>query len=564
MKIKILGVFFIICLMLILIPINVLGAEDNDIYKNGNITYQLFDDGTAKIISIEDDLLNGYIRIADILYNEEFYQITTIGANALNQLTEEHELEISYNVSPKLEDGNSFENISNIYIPIGAEGYTEENGWEEAKLKTYKITQQPQDVTVTAGDIKDTDVIEISARISALTAAASITYNWYFCDEEGNILEKANLESADLLGRAVYKIPKDLSYDNENNQARDYYLVCVVGEGYEGAIAEKSRIVKITVNPGTYKVYFNEGGLAEWSTGAIEGSIIVSVNSERKIENSSIPSIENLMPEGKGFTFAGWSLDEQNVVDVSTITFDKNTMLFPVWQYKVSFDACGGTFANGNSILEFIGTNFGFEIYDSIMDIENPTRNGFEFLGFFDEKEGGNSLEYYLDKDGIYEEKTFYAQWKESNHYYEIKEGNNQTWTGKGDLQFVVNANNSNFINMLFGLKTADNVSLLDEDIDFTIESNGTVTIKESFLNSLTDGEYQFILAYSDGETIAYVTVKHIDDSEENTNTVTNNTANNTANEGSNPQTGDNILLFVGVLVVSAMGFVATTKFRKN
>lgn len=45
-----------------------------------------------------------------------------------------------------------------------------------------------------------------------------------------------------------------------------------------------------------------------------------------------------------------------------------------------------------------------------------------------------------------------------------------------------------------------------------------------------------------------------------------NNTGNNEENttNGNNPQTGDNIMLFVGIFVASLMGIILTTKVRKN
>lgn len=321
-------------------------------------------------------------------------------------------------------------------------------------MKNYKITLQPQDVTVTAGDIKDTDVIEIAKSIPVLTSfGASKPCEWYFCDETGNILEEVVLdEVGGTIDRSVYKIPKDLSYDNENNQAKDYYIVGVVGEKTEGVILEKSRIVKITVNPGSYKVSFQEGLFAEWVSG--DDSIVVSVNSERKINEADIPSIENLKPLGEGVSFVGWSIDEVNVVDLAEMKFDKNTTLFPIWQFVIKFDANGGSFSNGKNVLEFLTSYDDFETYDSIMNIENPMRDGYSFLGFYTEKTGGKSLESYIEgEDDIIDGSlTFYAQWKESSSTVEAiqqPEDNNNT--------IANNVNNTNTTNIK-NPQTSDNI----------------------------------------------------------------------------------------------------------
>ena len=39
---------------------------------------------------------------------------------------------------------------------------------------------------------------------------------------------------------------------------------------------------------------------------------------------------------------------------------------------------------------------------------------------------------------------------------------------------------------------------------------------------------------------------------------------NNVSNNISNPQTGDNIILFVSILAISVLGIIITLKIRKN
>lgn len=459
MKNKIFGISLII-LVLMLIPIIVLGYENKENIQ-GNITYQLFEDGTGKLVKVEDDSLNDQIILFEqIIDNAENYKITDIEATAFNNLTKEYELYMLFDESPNLKSGISFDKIKTIYIPLNSKGYTQENGWPVEKLKNYKITKQPQDITVTAGEIKETEILETVAEIPALTSGASIMYNWYECDKDGNIINNNEVSSYHTL-----KIPTDLSYDNKNNGAKKYYYVCCIGWGNE--IIEKTRVVEVTVNPGTYKIYFNEGGFAEWETGATQNSIIVPVNNNRKIEKSDIPSTINLKPVGKGFTFAGWSLDEENVIDPTTIVYEKNTTFYPVWKYKVNFNANGGKFSNEKEILEFTTSPYDLEIYDNIENLK-PTREGYEFLGFFDKLEGGTSLDYYLAEDGIYEEMTFYAQWgKVSSNQGGTAEGEIQepTGTGSGDEN---NENNSQETDKIENLnkttndnpKTGDNIML--------------------------------------------------------------------------------------------------------
>ena len=436
MKIKSFVVFFVFCLMVVVIPCSLFAHENVASFKHNNITYELFSNGTAKISSIENEELNGGLSVIfdSVLYNNEEYKITSIGSNVLSTITENQELHMYLDTAPNLESGNSFSKITAIYIPIGAQGYTEENGWPTEKLKHYKIDTQPQDIVVTAGEIKDTDILKTSASIPI--SAGSIIYEWYSCDKDGNILNDTPISNY-----ADFAVPSDLTYDNENNKAKDHYFVCVIGQ--EGNILETTRVAKVTVNPGVYKVTFN----TSWFPGDSTDSITVAVNSQRKLTATEVPTIEQLELTQKGFVFLGWSIDihKKNIIDPLKVTFDKNTTIYPIWQIKISFDTNGGAFADGSKIYSVTSTNYDFEIYDLLLNIQEPKREGYEFLGFFDKKIDGKSLHYYMAEDGFNTSTTFYAQWKslandENNINNENKNDNNSDMTNPqtGDNIFVV------------------------------------------------------------------------------------------------------------------------------
>ena len=79
-------------------------------------------------------------------------------------------------------------------------------------------------------------------------------------------------------------------------------------------------------------------------------------------------------------------------------------------EHKVTLDANGGKFTNGDKyiiddIINFDYTNF-----------NKPTREGYEFIGFFTEKTGGKSFEEVMNSEaGIEEETIFYARWKQTS-----------------------------------------------------------------------------------------------------------------------------------------------------
>lgn len=181
-------------------------------------------------------------------------------------------------------------------------------------------------------------------------------------------------------------------------------------------------------------------------------------------------------------------------------------------------------------------------------------------------KEGTHTIKVVLD-DGTETETTFIVVEDEYN-FYNIIEGNNQTWNGNANLKIIVDAEHIKFGNSLFGEKDADRVSPIDENIICTAENGKTViSIKESFLKTLSDGEYQIISVYSDGEATAYFTVKNII-SGPSTGSIEGSKEPevddvNKGNATNNPPTGDNILVFVGILGLSVIGILTTTKFKK-
>lgn len=405
MKGKIILISLFISLIAILIPNAILAFENVAEFDFFNVKYELFDNGTAKAI-LAEDRQGQFIDFANwVEYNGKEYTVTSIGKDVFSSLVQNADLYLSYEEALKLDLNVSFDKINNIYIKQGATGYTEEAGWPIGKVKTYKIIQQPQDIDVEAGNIKDTDILTTVAEYPV--AGGSLVYNWYECDKDGNLISDIP-SSSDY----EFKIPKDLTYDNKNNTSKDYYFKCVVGS--EGDVLATTRVAKVTVNLGVYKVIFEAGDFASWISESINGYIELPVNNERKLDATKIPTSEQLKVDGKGLMFVGWRTSEGTIIDPEKTTFDKNTTLYPVWEYKIIFDANGGKFSDGNDVLVKITNNDDDRIYEYIFEgIEEPKREGYKFLGFYDAKTEGNSIEDYLYKnDGFYEEVTFYAKWK--------------------------------------------------------------------------------------------------------------------------------------------------------
>ena len=104
--------------------------------------------------------------------------------------------------------------------------------------------------------------------------------------------------------------------------------------------------------------------------------------------------------------------------------------------YIVTLDANGGKFTNDDKyiiddIINFDYTNF-----------NKPTREGYEFIGFFTEKDGGKSFEEVMNSEaGIEEDTIFYARWKKTSGggagTAEPEEENPKTFDGIGTSIFM-------------------------------------------------------------------------------------------------------------------------------
>ncbi|WP_026528772.1 InlB B-repeat-containing protein [Butyrivibrio sp. VCD2006] len=109
-----------------------------------------------------------------------------------------------------------------------------------------------------------------------------------------------------------------------------------------------------------------------------------------------------------GYTFDGWydSRTGGNAITKDTV-FGKATTVYARWteeEYKIVFNAAGGSFAGGKSVLE-TDTTYGEVI--QLSDVEVPSREGYEFVGWSKTEDSDDVLiEYKSLQDAV-----FYAVW---------------------------------------------------------------------------------------------------------------------------------------------------------
>ena len=152
---------------------------------------------------------------------------------------------------------------------------------------------------------------------------------------------------------------------------------------------------------------------------------------------------------------------------------------------------------------------------------------------------------------------------------YKVIEGAKQTYTITEDTEarFRIDADYSLFNNKVY----VDNV--LVDSSNYTSKSGSTIiTLKKEFVDTLSVGEHTLKVVFNDGgeaETTFTIARKA-----ENNNNNENNNENNTPSKpedkeemkdnGSNPKTGDNIMLYVAIASMSIIGLVATTIVAKK
>ena len=148
---------------------------------------------------------------------------------------------------------------------------------------------------------------------------------------------------------------------------------------------------------------------------------------------------------------------------------------------------------------------------------------------------------------------------------YKVIEGAEQTYTIKEDTEarFRIDADYSLFNNKVY----VDNV--LVDSSNYTSKSGSTIiTLKKEFVDTLSVGEHTLKVLFNDGgeaETTFTIAKKA-----ENNNNNENNTPSKPEDKeemkdnGSNPKTGDNIMLYVAIASMSIIGLVATTIVAKK
>ena len=148
---------------------------------------------------------------------------------------------------------------------------------------------------------------------------------------------------------------------------------------------------------------------------------------------------------------------------------------------------------------------------------------------------------------------------------YKFTEGANQTYTidQNTEARFRINADYS-----LFDKKVYVDDILVD-GVNYTSESGSTIiTFSKEYIDTLAIGQHTLKVAFTDGgEAKTTFTIARQFEENNNNENVSLNTENKEEmkDNGSNPKTGDNVMLYIAIVSMSIIGLGATTvAVKKN
>lgn len=162
----------------------------------------------------------------------------------------------------------------------------------------------------------------------------------------------------------------------------------------------------------SYRLNFSSqgGNVMESMTGTVEDTL------------TNFPT-----PEKAGYAFEGWFTEAEGGEQVTSIQLKEDTTLYAHWKKATVVITLDDQNGNKTTVDMKVGTRYS--------DFPTPTRDGYKFLGWYTEPDGGNKVIAYSGSTDI----TFYAHWEKAN-----SGGNNNGNTNNGNTNSNNNGNTNN------------------------------------------------------------------------------------------------------------------------
>lgn len=340
-----------------------------------------------------------------------------------------------------------------------------------------------------------------------------------------------------------------------------------------------------------YTVTFDANG------GTLTGDATMTTDANGNL--GSLPTA----PSWEGYTFTGWFDAAIGGNEITTGTsFTANTTVYAQWtangdtptpgaSYTITFDANGGTLAEGVVNTRTTGTDGKLAGV-----VSAPVMDGYTFVGWFTATNGGEQVttSYVFTADA-----TVYAQWTQNTTpvdpddpnnpdnpddpnvpdnpddpdqpikpVYNVIDGANGQWTAESGAALEVRADGE-FAN--FDHVKVDGVRVDEMHYDAR-EGSTIITLKPSFLSTLSDGVHSLTFAYKDGGeantnfTVAAKPAVYVPGDADATPTQVDATV---AADGASgvdvPKTGDNalVILYVCMMAAAIAGLYAVRAARR-
>ena len=340
-----------------------------------------------------------------------------------------------------------------------------------------------------------------------------------------------------------------------------------------------------------YTVTFDANG------GTLTGDATMTTDANGNL--GSLPSA----PSWEGYTFTGWFDAAIGGNEITTGTsFTANATVYAQWtangdtptpgaSYTITFDANGGTLAEGVVNTRTTGTDGKLAGV-----VSAPVMDGYTFVGWFTATNGGEQVttSYVFTADA-----TVYAQWTQNTTpvdpddpnnpdnpddpnvpdnpddpdqpikpVYNVIDGANGQWTAESGAALEVRADGE-FAN--FDHVKVDGVRVDEMHYDAR-EGSTIITLKPSFLSTLSDGVHSLTFAYKDGGeantnfTVAAKPAVYVPGDADATPTQVDATV---AADGASgvdvPKTGDNalVILYVCMMAAAIAGLYAVRAARR-